>query len=147
MHKEYIMKLSKVGIRDGIYAPLESLIELNKKKGVSREIIKRDYGQTGADIFDGKTNICLVNDPNYLKDDKFMNTLKVFLGIDKRKYNYESGDSLKKIMMKYLLNNETINDSQIQNRFGKKGFEVLEVFKVMGYVKNLGNICERNIKL
>ena len=133
------MKLSKVGGRDEIYAPLESIIELYKGKGVSREIIKRDYGQTGADIFDGKTDICLVNDKNYLKDDKFINTIKVFLGIDKPKYNYESGDSLKKIMMKYLLNNETINDSQIQNFFGKKGFEVLEVFKVMGYVKNIGS--------
>ena len=48
------MKLSKVGGRDEIYAPLESLIVLHKKKGVSREIIKQDYGQTGADIFDGK---------------------------------------------------------------------------------------------
>ena len=119
------MKLSKVGGRDEIYAPLESLIVLHKKKGVSREIIKQDYGQTGADIFDGKKNICLV--------------IKVIFGIDKPKYNYESGDSLKKIMMKYLLNNETINDSQIQNNFGKKGFEVLEVFKVMGYVKNIGS--------
>ena len=118
------MKLSKVGGRDEIYASLESLIELHKK---------------GADIFDGKKNICLVNDKNYLKDDKFMNKIKVIFGIDKPKYNYESGDSLKKIMMKYLLNNETINDSQIQSNFGKKGFEVLEVFKVMGYVKNIGS--------
>ena len=94
------MKLSKVGGRDEIYAPLESLIVLHKKKGVSREIIKQDYGQTGADIFDGKKNICLVNDKNYLKDDKFMNKIKVIFGIDKPKYNYESGDSLKKIMMK-----------------------------------------------
>ena len=72
-----------------------------------------------------------------------MNKIKVIFGIDKPKYNYESGDSLKKIMMKYLLNNETINDSQIQSNFGKKGFEVLEVllevFKVMGYVKNIGS--------
>ena len=67
------------------------------------------------------------------------NKIKVIFGIDKPKYNYESGDSLKKIMMKYLLNNETINDSQIQSNFGKKGFEVLEVFKVMGYVKNIGS--------
>ena len=133
------MKLSKVAIKEGIYAPLESIIELHREKGISREIIKRDYGQTGADIFDGKKNICLVNDKNYLKDDKFINTIKVFFGIDKHKYNYERGDSLKKIMMKYLLNNETVNDSQIQNFFGQKGFEVLEVFKVMGYVKKLGN--------
>ena len=133
------MKLSKVGGNGEIYASLESLIELHKKKGVSREIIKQDYGQIGADIFDGKKNICLVNDKNYLKDDKFMNKIKVIFGIDKPKYNYESGDSLKKIMMKYLLNNETINDSQIQNNFGKNGFEVLEVFKVMGYVKNIGS--------
>ena len=54
------MKLSKVGGNGEIYASLESLIELHKKKGVSREIIKQDYGQTGADIFDGKKNICLV---------------------------------------------------------------------------------------
>lgn len=132
------MKLSNAGIKSGIYEPLESIIELHKKKGVSREVIKCEYGQTGADIFDGKKNVCLVNDKNYIKDDKFMNTIKVLLGIDKPKYNYESGDSLKKIMMKYLLNNETINDSQVQNFFGKKGFEVLEVFKVMGYVKHLG---------
>ncbi len=129
------MNLSKIGVRDEIYEPFESLIKLHQKKGISREIIKRDYGQTGVDIFDGKKNICLVNDKNYLKDDKFMNKMKVILGIDKPKYNYERGDSLKKIMMKYLLNNETINDSQIRNFFGKKGFKVLELFKVMGYVK------------
>ena len=128
------MKLSKVGGRDEIYVPLEKLIELHQKKGTSREIIKRDYGQTGIDIFNGKKSVCLVNDKNYLKDDSFMNKIKIFLGIDKPKYNYESGDSLQEIMMKYLLNNETINASQIQNIFGKKGFEVLEVFKVMGYV-------------
>ena len=128
------MKLSKVGGRDEIYVPLEKLIELHQKKGTSREIIKRDYGQTGIDIFNGKKSGCLVNDKNYLKDDSFMNKIKIFLGIDKPKYNYESGDSLQEIMMKYLLNNETINASQIQNIFGKKGFEVLEVFKVMGYV-------------
>lgn len=128
------MKLSKVGGRDEIYVPLENLIELHQKKGTSREIIKRDYGQTGIDIFNGKKSVCLVNDKNYLKDDSFMNKIKIFLGIDKPKYNYESGDSLQEIMMKYLLNNETINASQIQNIFGKKGFEVLEVFKVMGYV-------------
>ena len=133
------MNLSKVGVRDEIYAPLESLIEAQQKKGVSREIIKLDYGQTGVDIFDGKKNICLVNDKNYLKDDKFMNKIKVIFGIVKPKYNYESGDSLKKIMMKYLMNNETINDGQIQTFFGKKGFEVLKVFKVMGYVKNIGS--------
>ena len=51
------MKISKVGIRDSIYDSLESIIELNKKNGVSREIIKQDFGQTGADIFDGKKNI------------------------------------------------------------------------------------------
>ncbi len=131
------MKISKVGIRDSIYDSLESIIELNKQKGVSREIIKQDFGQTGADIFDGKKNICLVNDKNYIKDDKFMNAVKVFFGIDKPKYNYESGDSLKKTMMKYLMNNETIKDSQIQAQFGKKGFEVLDLFKVLGYVKKI----------
>ena len=133
------MKLSKVGIRDEIYEPLMNIIDLHKNRGVSREIIKLNYGQIGADIFDGKSNICLVNDKNYLKDDKFMNAVKVFFGVDKRKYNYESGDSLKKIMMKYLLNNETINDSQIQSVFGKKGFEVIEVFKILGYVRSIGN--------
>ena len=35
------MKLSKVGGNGEIYASLESLIELHKKKGVSREIIKQ----------------------------------------------------------------------------------------------------------
>ena len=66
-----------------------------------------------------------------------MNAVKVFFGIDKPKYNYESGDSLKKTMMKYLMNNETIKDSQIQAQFGKKGFEVLDLFKVLGYVKKI----------
>ena len=133
------MNLSKIGIKDEIYTPLESLIKSHQKKGIPREIIKRDYGQTGIDIFDGKKNIYLVNDKNYLKDDKFMNKIKVIFGIVKPKYNYKSGDSLKTIMMKYLMNNETINDGQIQTFFGKKGFEVLKVFKVMGYVKNIGS--------
>ena len=93
------MKLSKVGGRDEIYAPLESLIVLHKKKGVSREIIKQDYGQTGADIFDGKKNICLVNDKNYLKDDKFMNKIKVIFGIDKPKYNINLNIIMKAVIL------------------------------------------------
>lgn len=125
----------RVNIQKNIY---ENLYEQVKAlKNFSNAQVRQTYGQIGVDIFQGKKKISIITDKSYKKDDKFINSVKSFLGVDKRKYDYNKKDSLYDVMFKYLVNKEQVNSSEIKNMFGEKGLEVMNVFKAMDYVRQV----------
>ena len=125
----------RVNVQKNIY---ENLYEQVKAlKNFSNAQVRQTYGQIGVDIFQGKNKISIITDKSYKKDDKFINSVKSFLGVDKRKYDYNKKDSLYDVMFKYLVNKEQVNSSEIKNMFGEKGLEVMNVFKAMDYVRQV----------
>ncbi len=112
--------------------PLQKLISRDHNKNI--QYIRQNYGQLGVDIFENKKTPSILNPKDTTKFSKLINWIKQFFGFI-GKEDYEESDSLYKVMFKYLCNNKCGKESDIENVFGKKGMEMLDVFKRTGYVE------------
>ena len=112
--------------------PLQKLISRDHNKNI--QYIRQNYGQLGVDILENKKTPSILNPKDTTKFSKLINRIKQFFGFI-GKEDYEESDSLYKVMFKYLYNNKCGKESDIENVFGKKGMEMLDVFKRTGYVE------------
>lgn len=112
--------------------PLKTIILQERNKNI--KFIRQNYGQLGVDIFQNEKtpSILTANDNKTLN--KFINRVKKFFGYV-GKEDYKESDSLNQVIFKYIYNNKSGKNSDIETVFGKKGMELFNVFKTMGYVE------------
>ena len=112
--------------------PLKEVIK--ESPAFSKEKIKELYGNIGVDIFEGKDKITILSDKDYKKSQKLVNKIiKWWSG--KGKVDYEEEDSMKDLVMKYAYNEKQGTYAQLEEKFGKEGTRIADIFKVMGYFK------------
>jgi len=112
--------------------PLKQVIK--NSPAFSKEKIKELYGSIGVDIFEGKDKITILSDKDYKKSQKLIpRIIKWWSG--KGKYDYEEKDSMKDLVMKFGLNEGSGTYAQIEEKFGKEGIRIADIFKVIGYFR------------
>jgi hypothetical protein len=112
--------------------PLKTIIKQNLS--LTREKVKTLYGDVGVDIFDGKDKITILSDKDYKKSQSFMSkAIKWWIG--KGKLDYEEKDSVKDLVHKYAYNQTSGTFNEIEEKFGKEGRRVADIFKVIGSFK------------
>lgn len=112
--------------------PLKTLILSERNKNI--KFIHQNYGQLGVDIFQNEKKPSILTKKDNKKFNKIINNIKKFFGFI-GKEDYKESDSLHNVMFKYLYNNKQGTEAEIENLFGKKGMELFNVFKLMGYIK------------
>lgn len=112
--------------------PLKRLILKENNKNI--QYIRKNYGQLGVDIFQNQKSPSILSSKDNKKINKFINKVKQFFGYV-GKEDYKETDSLDQVMFKYICNNKYGRDTDIEKIFGKKGMELFNVFKLMGYVE------------
>ncbi len=93
--------------------------------------VRKLYGTVGADIFEGKTPSIVHRNK---KSKNIITRIKNWFQ-DRRKVDYEKGDSLWGLMFKYFYNNKKGSVDEIKTTFGERGAENLKRFKTIGYIK------------
>ena len=107
--------------------------EIAKLKNPTKELVQDLYGTFGLDIFLKKEPLTIVSDAERKKSKSLMSRIKTwFTGISL--YDYEEGDSLKKVVLKYAGNKESGTVKEVETKFGKKGVEELDNLYLQGYV-------------
>ena len=80
--------------------------EIAKLKNPTREMVQDIYGTFGLDIFEGKEHLTILSDKELKKSKNLISRIKTwFTGISL--YDYEEGDSLRKVILKYAGNKES----------------------------------------
>ena len=112
--------------------PLKQVIK--QSPAFSKEKVKELYGNIGVDILEGKDKITILSDKDYKKSQKLVNKIiKWWSG--KGKVDYEEEDSMKDLVMKYAYNEKQGTYAQLEEKFGKEGIRIADIYKVMGYFK------------
>ena len=115
--------------------PLKTIIK--QSPSLTKESVKTLYGDIGVDIFEGKKNITILSDKDYKKSQSFISkAIKWWSG--NGKLDYEEKDSIKDLVHKYAYNQEFGTFNEIEQKFGKEGRKVLDIFKVIGYLQSKG---------
>lgn len=112
--------------------PLKTLISNEKNKNI--QFIRQNYGQLGVDIFENEKKPTILTQKDNKKFNKFIDKVKKFFGYI-GKEDYKETDSLNQVMFKYIYNNKYGRTSDIEKVFGKKGMELFNSFKRIGYVE------------
>ena len=117
------------------YSPLlnrgKPLIEeIRAVKNPTVETIKEQYGEFGVDLFMGKT-------PSLIKKraktkNPIINLYNKIKDYFSQKAEYEDGDTMFRIVHKYIFNEKAGLNKDIENKFG---METLYGMELMGYVK------------
>ena len=100
----------------------------------SKEKVRELYGSIGVDIFEGKDKITILSDKDFKKSQTLINRIKKWWS-GKGKLDYEEKDSMKDLVHKYAYNEKQGTYAQIEEKFGKEGVRIANIFKVMGYFK------------
>ena len=110
--------------------PLKTLIKQNPS--LTREKVKTLYGDIGVDIFEGKEKITILSKEDYKKSQSFISkAIRWWSG--KGKLDYEENDSVKDLVHKYAYNQTSGTFDEIEEKFGKEGRRVADIFKVIGF--------------
>jgi hypothetical protein len=112
--------------------PLKQVIK--NSPAFTKEKVRELYGSIGVDIFEGKDKITILSDKDYKKSQKLIpRIIKWWSG--NGKYDYEEKDSMKDLVMKYGCNEGSGTYAQIEEKFGKEGVRIADIFKIIGYFK------------
>ncbi len=115
--------------------PLKTIIK--QSPSLTKERVKTLYGDIGVDIFEGKKNITILSDKDYKKSQSFISkAIRWWSG--KGKLDYEEKDSIKDLVHKYAYNQKFGTFDEIEQKFGKEGRRVSDIFKVIGFLQSKG---------
>lgn len=115
--------------------PLKKIIKQNPS--LTREKVKTLYGDIGVDIFEGKEKITILSDKDYKKSQSFISkVIKWWNG--NGKFDYEENDTIKDLVHKYACNQRYGTYQEIEEKFGKEGLRVADIFKVIGFFTTNG---------
>ena len=110
--------------------PLKTIIKQNPN--LTKANIKTLYGNIGVDIFEGKEKITILSDKDYKKSQSFISKVIKWLN-GEGKLDYEENDSVKDLVHKYIYNQKFGTFEEIEEKFGKAGRNVVDIFRVIGY--------------
>ena len=110
------------------------MYEISRIKKPTKEKVKQLYGQLGVDIFEGKKDITLRDNP-LPKIFQKLNSIRLFIfgGIE----DYQYDDNLNDVIMKYISIKNKFKDTEIYEKFGEKGLEKIQQFRSLGYLEEL----------
>ena len=112
--------------------PLKKLIKQNPS--LTREKVKKLYGDIGVDIFEGKDKITILSDTNDKKSKTLINRIiKWWSGNEK--LDYEENDSIKDLVHKYAYNQKRGTFSDIEEKFGQEGRKAADIFRIIGFLR------------
>lgn len=109
-------------------------IEIQQVKKPTSAKIKKMYGQLGLDIFEGKEKISILSDKENKPFKKFVNNIKAMFAMPVQ-FEYQKKDTMKDILLKYMFNKNSGTNKEIEEKFGEKGLECLQYFKLLEYVE------------
>lgn len=98
-----------------------------------RETVKRRFGEVGTDIYDGKKPTILSQE-EIKESKKLINRIKNWWN-GMGKFDYEEGDRLRDVILKYALNKQSGEVKDIEKLFGEEGVSELKVMSRMGYIE------------
>ena len=110
-----------------------SLYDEVRSLRVPAEQVRKLYGSVGVDIFEGRKPTILSED-DIKASKKWINRIKAWWsGMDK--YDYEPGDRLRDVILKYAYNKKAGKTDEIRELFGESGVSELNVMARMGYIE------------
>ena len=112
--------------------PLKQVIK--QMPNPTRESVKKMYGDIGVDIFEGKNKITILSEKDYNKSQTILSKIKKWWS-GTEKFDYEEKDSVKDLVLKYGYNNHSGTYEEIEEKFGREGLRIANIFKVMGYFR------------
>ena len=115
--------------------PLKKIIKQNST--LTREKVKTLYGNIGVDIFEGKNKITILSKEDYNKSQTFLSKIRKWWN-GNGKFDYEEQDSVKDLVLKYGCNNISGTYAEIEEKFGKEGRRVADIFKLIGVFTTKG---------
>ena len=106
--------------------------EVSALKGMRTEQVRKLYGDVGVDIYVGKTPTIL--SPDEIKESKkLINRIKAWWS-GMGKFDYENGDRLRDVILKYAHNKQAGKTKDIEIMFGSEGLRELTIMERMGYI-------------
>ena len=115
--------------------PLKTIIK--QSPALTREKIKMLYGDIGVDIFDGKKTITILSPKEYQKSQSLKSRIIRWWN-GNGKYDYEENDSIKDLVHKYAYNQKFGTLDEIEEKFGKEGRRIADIFKIIGFFSSSG---------
>jgi hypothetical protein len=107
--------------------------QVNLYRNHPRETVKMRFGEVGTDIYDGKKPTILSQE-EIKESKKLINRIKNWWN-GMGKFDYEEGDRLSDVILKYALNKQSGTVKDIEKLFGKEGVSELKVMSRMGYIE------------
>ena len=112
--------------------PLKTIIKQNKN--LTKEKVKKLYGDIGVDIFEGKDKITILSDKENQEPKNLMDRI-INWWSGKGKLDYEEKDSVKDLVHKYAYNQKWGTFAEIEEKFGQEGRRVADIFKIIGFLR------------
>ena len=110
-----------------------SLYDEVRSLRVPVEQVRKLYGSVGVDIFEGRKPTILSED-DIKASKKLINRIKTWWS-GMSKYDYETNDRLRDVILKYALNKQSGKVDEIQELFGESGVSELKFMARMGYIE------------
>lgn len=115
--------------------PLVDELNFIKKLNPNHEVVKTMYGQLGYDLFEGKSVSLLENPQQKPTKLNFFNAVIMSrIKPDKFKFEYNDGDPLWCVVLKYIANrNKGVGKEDLVKAFGQRGLQETETIKKFGF--------------
>ena len=108
-----------------------SLYEEVRHLRVPVEQVRKMYGTVGVDIFEGRTP-SILSENELKKSKKLINRIKAWWA-GSNIFDYEQGDRLRDVILKYAHNKQIGKIEEIRELFGDSGVNELNLMHHMGY--------------
>ena len=106
--------------------------EIARLKNPTKEMVQDMYGTFGLDIFEGKEHLTILSDKEFKKSKSIISKIRTWF-TGNSLYDFEDGDTLSDIVLKFMGNKKSGLVKDIETKFGKKGLEQLNRLGRMGY--------------
>ena len=107
--------------------------EVNLYKNHNIEYVRKRFGDIGADIYEGKKPTIL-SEEDIKESKKLINRIKAWWK-GMKKCDYEDGDRLRDVILKYAYNKGFGKTKDIEKLFGDEGVSELKLMNKMGYIE------------
>lgn len=105
--------------------------EIHSLKNPTENSIKKLYGDFGLDMFNGKVKPTILSEEE--KNPDIIEKILYWLN-GNSPMDYEEGDSLLAVLLKYLGNKKVCLKNDIEEKFGKRGLNKLGLLRQIGYL-------------
>lgn len=120
------------GVKGG-FAEKSLRSEISELRKPTKEMVRKMYGTFGLDLYEGKEPLTILTDAERKKSKSIVSRIvSWFTG--KSLQDYKEGDSLRRVVHKFIYNKESGLVKNVETMFGEKGKEKLDSLGLQGYV-------------